>query len=139
MRIAEIMNPVETIEPGATVQQAAERMRDLEIGSIPVCNGDRLVGIVTDRDITIRATADGANPTVHRVEQVMTPRVDYCLADDEVHRAIEIMESKQVRRLPVLDRDHRLVGTVAIGDLAEAVEPGGSGEALRKISKPKRS
>ena len=61
MRIAEIMNPVETIEPEATVQQAAERMRDLEVGSIPVCDGDRLVGIVTDRDITVRATAADAN------------------------------------------------------------------------------
>jgi len=134
MRISEIMNPVETIEPGATLREAAERMRDLEVGSLPVCNGDRLVGIVTDRDITVRATAGGADPAAQRVEQAMTAKVDYCLADDDLQRALEIMESKQVRRLPVLDRDHRLVGTVAIGDLAAAVEPRAGGEALRKIS-----
>jgi CBS domain-containing protein len=66
----------------------------------------------------------------------MTPRVDYCLADDEIERALELMQSKQVRRLPVLDRDHRLVGTVAIGDIAAAVDAQESGEALRKISEP---
>jgi CBS domain-containing protein len=66
----------------------------------------------------------------------MSPRVDYCLADDEIERALEVMESKQVRRLPVLDRDHRLVGTVAIGDIAATVDAKESGEALRKISEP---
>src|SRR5262245_11137194 len=138
MRIAEIMNPVETIEPQATVQQAAERMRDLEVGSIPFCDGDRLVGIVTDRDITVRATATGANPVFQRVAQVMTPGVDHCLADDDVQRAREVMESKQVRRLPVLDKDHRLVGTVAMADLAAIVDPSESGKTIRKISQPTR-
>src|SRR5262245_30160118 len=136
MRISEIMNPVETIEPGASVQRAAERMRDLDVGSIPVCDGDRLVGIVTDRDITVRATAAGADPSRYRVEQAMTPHVDYCLADDDVERALEVMQGKQVRRLPVLDQDHRLVGTVAIADLAAVVEPRASGTTLRKISQP---
>jgi len=136
MRIAEIMNPVETIEPGASVQRAAERMRDLDIGSIPVCDGDRLVGIVTDRDITVRATAAGADPSRCRVDQTMTAHVDYCLAEDDVERALEIMRGKQVRRLPVLDEDHRLVGTVAIADLAAVVEPRDSGATLRKISEP---
>ena len=136
MRIAQIMNPVETIEPDASVQQAAERMRDLDVGSIPVCDGDRLIGIVTDRDITVRATAVGADPARYRVVEVMTPRVDDCLADDEIERVLELMESKQVRRLPVLDRDHRLVGTVAIGDIAAAAGTKESGEALRRISEP---
>jgi len=136
MRIAEIMNPVETIEPDASVRHAAERIRDLEVGSIPVCDGDRLIGIVTDRDITVRATAVGADPASCRVVDVMSPRVDYCLADDEIERALEVMESRQVRRLPVLDRDHRLVGTVAIGDIAATVDATESGEALRKISEP---
>ena len=136
MRIAELMNPVETIEPDASVRQAAERMRDLEIGSLPVCDGDRLVGVVTDRDITIRSTAAGTDPGSCRVDQVMTPHVDYCLADDDVQSAIDVMEGKQIRRLPVLDRDHRLVGTVALGDLALTVNPEHSGQALRKISEP---
>jgi CBS domain-containing protein len=136
MRIAELMNPVETIEADATVRQAAERMRDLEIGSLPVCDGDRLVGIVTDRDIAVRSTAAGADPTNCRVEQVMTPHVDYCLADDNVQNAIDLMESKQIRRLPVLDCDHRLVGTVSLGDLAVMVDPKHSGQALRKVSEP---
>src|SRR5262249_10301011 len=126
----------ETIEPDASVQQAAERMRDLDVGSIPVCDGDRLIGIVTDRDITVRATAVGADPARYRVVEVMTPRVDYCLADDEIERVLELMESKQVRGLPVLDGDHRRVGTVAIGDIAAAGGTKESGEALRRISEP---
>lgn len=136
MRVAEIMNPVETIEPGASVQQAAERMRDLDVGSIPVCDGERLVGVITDRDITIRATATGADPGSCRVDQAMTPKVDCCLADDDVKRALQVMREKQIRRLPVLDRDHRLVGTVALADLASVAESHETGSALRGISKP---
>jgi CBS domain-containing protein len=136
MRIAEIMSPVETIEPGASVRQAAERMRDLEVGSLPVCDGDRLVGIITDRDITVRATATGADPDSCRVDQAMTARVDCCLADDDVERAVRVMQEKQVRRLPVLDQDHRLVGTVALGDLTAVLDSKVSGTALREISKP---
>src|SRR5262249_23535911 len=103
MQVAEIMNPVETIEPDASVQRAAERMRDLDVGSIPVCNGDRLVGIITDRDVTVRTTAAGIDPAHCRVDQAMTPHVDYCSADDEVQEAVRVMQKKQVRRLPVLD------------------------------------
>jgi CBS domain-containing protein len=136
MRIAEIMSPVETIDPGASVRQAAERMRDLEVGSLPVCDGDRLVGIITDRDITVRATATGADPDSCRVDQAMTARVDCCLADDDVERALRVMQEKQVRRLPVLDQDHRLVGTVALGDLTAVLDSKVSGTALREISKP---
>jgi CBS domain-containing protein len=136
MRIAEIMSPVEVIEPGASVQQAAERMRDLDVGSIPVCDGDRLVGIITDRDITIRATAAGADPGSYRVDQAMTPKVDCCLADDDVEHAARVMQEKRIRRLPILDREHRLVGTVALGDLAAVLDSNDSGTALREISRP---
>jgi len=136
MQVAEIMNPVETIEPDASVQRAAERMRDLDVGSIPVCNGDRLVGIITDRDVTIRATAEGLDPANCRVDHAMTPHVDYCSADDEVREAVRLMQEKQVRRLPVLDRQHRLVGTVSLGDLVQVLGAKDSAKTLREISRP---
>src|SRR5262249_22486496 len=116
--------------------QAAERMRDLQIGSLPVCDGDRLVGIVTDRDITVRSTAAGTDPASCRVAQVMTPHVDYCLADDDVQRAVDVIERQQVRKLPVLVCHSRLFGTVELCDFALTVNPEHSGQALRNTSEP---
>jgi CBS domain-containing protein len=136
MRVAEVMNPVETIEPDATLRRAAQRMRDLDVGSIPVCNGDRLVGIITDRDVTVRATAEGKDPATCKVEQAMTPHVDYVIADDDVQHAAQLMQEKQVRRLPVLDGQHRLVGTVSLGDLSHVLKPNDSSSTLREISRP---
>lgn len=130
------MTPVETIEPGASIQRAAERMRDLDIGALPVCDGDHLVGIITDRDIAVRATADGLDPNGCRVEQAMTHEMHYCLADDDVEEAAELMKAKQIRRLPVLDQDHRLVGTVSLGDLVTVLDAQDSGRTLEEISKP---
>jgi CBS domain-containing protein len=135
MRIAEIMKPVETIEPGASLQQAAKRMRHLDVGSIPVRDGDRLVGMITDRDITIRATAAGLDPVSCRVDQAMTPRVDCCLANVDVKSAARFMQAKQIRRLPILDERRRLIGTVALGDLVAVLKAEDSGRALREISR----
>jgi len=135
MRIGDIMTPVETIEPGASIQRAAERMRDLDVGALPVCDGDRLVGMITDRDIAVRATADGIDPHRCRVEDAMTREMHYCLADDDVAEAAELMKAKQIRRLPVLDQDHRLVGTVSLGDLAMVLGSQDSGRTLEQISK----
>jgi len=138
MRIRDVMTPrVEVIHPEATIEEAARKMKSLDVGPIPVCDGDRLVGMLTDRDITVRATAEGKDPKQTRVREVMTEDVLYCFEDDDVRTAADSMAQAQVRRLVVLNREKRLVGIVALGDLA--VEPGAQEEAadaLEEISEP---
>ena len=138
MRVSEVMTQgVECIGPDATLQEAAAKMKSLDVGPLPVCDNDRLVGMVTDRDITVRATAEGDAPTDVRVRDVMTPEVIYCFDDDLVEDAARLMAAKQVRRLVVLNRDKRMVGIVSLGDLA--VKTGDeqlAGTALEGISEP---
>ena len=138
MRVSEVMTQgVECIGPDATLQEAAAKMKSLDVGPLPVCDNDRLVGMVTDRDITVRATAEGDAPTDVRVRDVMTPEVIYCFEDDPVEDAARLMAAKQVRRLVVLNRDKRMVGIVSLGDLA--VKTGDeqlAGNALEGISEP---
>ncbi len=132
---------VECIRPTASLQEAARRMRDLDVGPLPVCgDNDRLVGMVTDRDITVRATAEGRDPKTARVQDVMTPDVTYCFEDQDVTEATRLMEDNQIRRLVVLDRDKRLVGILSLGDLAVRTgEEQLSGEALEQVSEPAQS
>src|SRR5206468_9033597 len=140
MKISEVMtrNP-EVVRPDATVQEAARKMDELNVGALPVCDGERLVGMITDRDITVRATAEGAAPDQCRVEKAMSAEVDYCFADDNVDDAAEKMQQRQIRRLPIIDRDQRLVGIVALGDLATEVnKPKTVAATLEKISEPAR-
>src|SRR5262245_29316881 len=119
MRVSEMMTRgVECIGPDATLQEAAAKMKSLDVGTLPVCDNDRLVGMVTDRDITVRATAEGDPPTEIRVRDIMTPEVIYCFEDAQVTDAAQLMEQKQVRRLVVLNSDKRMVGIVSLGDLA---------------------
>jgi len=138
MLINEVMTRrAECTRPDATLQEAAERMKALDVGSLPVCDNDRLVGIVTDRDITVRSVSDGHDPRKDRVRDAMTPKVFYCFEDQDVTEAAQLMRQQQVRRLPVLNRDKRLAGIVSLGDLA--VEAGNEqlvGEALEGISEP---
>jgi CBS domain-containing protein len=118
MRVSEVMmRGAEVVAPGATLQEAAEKMRALDVGLLPVCDGDTLVGMLTDRDITVRATAAGESPREVTVQEVMTIDVVFCLEDDSVEEAAQLMEEYQVHRLPVLDRDHRLLGIVSHGYL----------------------
>src|SRR6266511_172695 len=110
---------VECAAPEDSLAQAATRMKDLDVGALPVCGAnDKLVGMVTDRDITVRATAGACDPCGTSVRDVMTPYIVYCFEDDDVHEAARMMEEKQIRRLAVLNRDKRLVGIVSLGDLA---------------------
>ena len=138
MRVSEVMTRgVECIGAGATLQEAAAKMKSLDIGPLPVCENDRLVGMVTDRDITVRATAEGEDPAVIRVRDIMTPEVLYCFEDDLVGDAARLMEDRQVRRLVVVNHDKRLVGIVSLGDLA--VETGDeqlAGNTLESVSAP---
>jgi CBS domain-containing protein len=138
MRIHDVMTPhAECIAPEASLREAAGRMKALDVGSLPVCDRDRLAGLLTDRDIVLRAVAEGRDPNVARVRDAMTPNILYCFEDQDVSEAAELMREKQVRRLPVLNRDKRLVGIVALGDLA--VQTGHEqlvGHALEGISEP---
>jgi CBS domain-containing protein len=120
MRIAEIMTrEVRDIAPQRSIRDAARLMDELNVGVLPVCDEGRLVGVVTDRDITVRATASGAAPDETPVFTVMTSSPRCCHADDDVADAVNLMATLQVRRVPVLDDHERLVGIVALGDLAE--------------------
>jgi CBS domain-containing protein len=112
-------------------------MRDLDVGLIPVCEGEELKGTLTDRDITVRATAEGCNPSKIKVSDIMSTDIVYCFEDQEIEEAMSLMEAKQIRRLPILSREKRLVGIVSLGDLA--VHAGQNellGETLKEVSRP---
>jgi len=138
MQIKDVMTSnVEVIHPDAMLQDAAKKMRDLDVGSLPVCDGQRLVGTLTDRDIVVRAIAEGRDPTATPVRMAMTSEVIYCFEDQAVEEAAKLMKEEQIRRLPILNRDKRLVGIVSLGDLA--VDTGDKrmvGETLTKVSEP---
>jgi CBS domain-containing protein len=131
------VHQVEVISPTATLTEAAELMSRLEVGPLPVCDGAQLVGMLTDRDITIRATAQGRDPNTTRVQEAMTPEVVYCFEDQDVEIAAQMMEMRQIRRVPVLSRGKRLVGIVSLGDLAvETSNRDLAGETLAQVSEP---
>ena len=129
----------EVIKPDANVSEAARKMRDLDIGSLPVCDGDRLIGVLTDRDISVRATAEGKDPNATPVRQIMSPEVTWVFEDEPADKAASIMRQRQIRRLPVLDRKDKLVGIVALGDLATDLgDDRIKGQTLEEISQPGR-
>ena len=122
---------------GGDVEEAAETMRLLNVGSLPVCDGDRLVGMLTDRDITVRATAEGVDPRSTRVEVVMTPGVVYCFEDQDVGEAARVMQAHGVRRLPVLSQAKRLVGIISLDDIAvDAGQERTAGEVVKGVAQP---
>lgn len=140
MRVAEIMTKdVQTISPADTVEKAATTMDNLNLGALPVCEGDRLCGVITDRDITVRATAAGQSPAECKVGDIMTDEIDYVYDDDDVENAVNKMKQRQIRRLPVIDHSKRLVGVVSLGDLAtKAGSDQRASQALEKVSTPSR-
>jgi CBS domain-containing protein len=138
MELRDIMTPdVEVVTTDATLKEAATKMKAFDVGLIAVCEDNRLKGILTDRDITIRGTADGRDPTKTKVADVMSTDVAYCLEDQEVGDAVSLMEVRQIRRLPVLNRDKCLIGIVSLGDIAvHAGDRDMAGETLQEISQP---
>ena len=119
MRIGEVMTRhVEVIDPDAPLTEAAAKMKTLDVGLIPICDGDKLRGTLTDRDITVRGIAEGYDPSETKVADIMSTDLAYCFEDDEIEAALNLMEKRQIRRLPVLSREKRLVGIVSLGDLA---------------------
>ena len=136
MKISEVMTrDVRLIEPTQTIREAAQLMAELDAGIMPVREGDRLVGMITDRDITVRAVAQGRE-TDTPVREVMTDDVKYCFEDDDTDDVARNMADIQVRRLPVLTRHKRLVGIISLGDLAVTDEARRAGEAVAGISQP---
>jgi CBS domain-containing protein len=126
---------VQTVGPHTPLREAAELMKTLDVGTLPVCDNDRLVGMITDRDITVRATAEAIPPGLGQVRDVMTPNVVFCFEDEPVQQAAQLMKEHQIRRLVVLNNEKRLVGIVSLGDLA--VETGNeqlAGETLERVS-----
>jgi CBS domain-containing protein len=138
MKVKNILtkNP-EVIRPDAMICEAARKMKEHDFGMLPVCDGERLVGAITDRDLTIRAVAEGKDPLATRVSEIMTPEICYCLEEDDIQEAAHVMEEKQIRRLVVLNRDHRLVGIISLGDLALRSEDDElAEEVLESVSQP---
>jgi len=137
MKLKEIMTrDVEVIHPDDSLQTAAQKMRDRDIGFLPVCDGDRLAGVVTDRDLIVRVIAEGTDPTAMMGRNLATAPVIYCFEDQEVDEAARIMQENQIRRLVILNRDKRLVGVVSLGDLAMNRPADQSGEVLQSVSEP---
>ena len=138
VQIREIMtrDPVVT-RPDATLREAARTMRELDSGVLPIGEDDRLLGILTDRDITVRATAEGKDPNSTAVREVMSSEVVSCFEDEDERDAAAKMEQHQLRRLVVLDRNERLVGIVSLGDLAvHTADDRIAGEVTEAVSEP---
>lgn len=135
MKVRDLMTAnAKCIQPDASLKEAAEQMKALDVGSLPVCENDRLIGMITDRDITIRSVSQG-HADQDCVRDAMTPQVFYCFEDEDLESAAKLMRERQIRRLPVLNREKRMVGIIALGDVA--VESGNdelSGQVLEGVS-----
>lgn len=138
MQVQDVMTKnVKVIDATATLLEAAEMMRDQDIGALPVANAGRPIGMLTDRDIVVRALADYKDPNQTRVRDIVTPRLRTVYADQDVSEAAEIMSREQIRRLLVIDHDQAPVGILSLGDIGKAAT-GSSAEALRGVSEPHR-
>jgi CBS domain-containing protein len=136
MQVYEIMTPtVRIADPNMTIRDAARCMRADNLGALPVGENDRLIGMVTDRDIVVRAVAQERSAGNTTVRQVMSQGICYCFENDDAEGAAQIMAKHQVRRLPVLNRDKRLVGVIALADLGRSEDEAAQG-ALKDISQP---
>ena len=136
MKISAIMSrDVQVARPEDTLQHAAETMARIDAGSLPVCDGRKLQGIITDRDIVVRALAKGLGPETS-VAQVMTSGVEYCFEDDDLTEVSDKMATGQIRRIPVVNADKELVGIVSLGYLARQSPPAKAGDVLEEVSQP---
>jgi CBS domain-containing protein len=137
MKVSEVMSHHVTVaRPGDTLQKAAKAMAEIDSGALPVGEDDRLIGMITDRDIAVRAVAEGLDPATTTVKEIMSHEVKYCFDDELVDHVADNMASQQIRRLPVVNREKRLVGIVALADIALQEKPAVGGHALRGISQP---
>ena len=134
MRVSEAMTrDVRVANPGQSIREVARMMDEIDAGALPVGEDDRLVGMITDRDIAVRAVAQGKGPDTP-VREVMSREVKYCYDDEDLEHVAENMGELQVRRLPVVNRDKRLVGIVALGDIARSEDHGTTGQVTEQVS-----
>jgi CBS domain-containing protein len=135
MKVKEMMHKgAEYVAPNAKLQVIAKKMRDYDVGSIPVCEGGRIVGMVTDRDIAVRALADGQDVSELEAKHVMSEDVVFCRDTEEAEDAIRIMEDNRIRRLPVLNEAKKLIGMVSLGDISHALSQELTGEVTRAVT-----
>ena len=136
-KIRDVMTQgVELIDPEATLSEAAVRMAETDLGILPVGEDDRLIGVVTDRDLVVRGLAQGYDPNETRVREVMTDRVLYCFDDQEPSKAAEDMAVQQIRRMPVVNREKRLIGIVSLADIARKHDAKKAGTTLKELVVP---
>lgn len=140
MKLRDVMTPqVEFVAPAQTLREAAQKMRQFDVGPMPVCDAGRVVGMLTDRDIAIRAVAEGYDPATTPVAKIMSRDVAFCGPDDDLEAAAKLMSEKQIRRLVILDSDRRLAGIVSLGDLATTGRDLRMvGEVMEEVSQPGR-
>ena len=138
MKVKDVMSRDPFVcDPDTPIAEIAAQMRDLEIGLIPVCDGKHLEGIITDRDIIVRAVAEELDPIATVAEEVMSTDVIFCFQDEDLTNVAQLMEENQIRRLVVLDQNKKLVGVISLGDLAtKANIPAVVAQTLREISSP---
>ena len=138
MKIKDVMTrSVETVRPDQTLQEAAAKMKSLDVGPMPVTENDRVVGILTDRDIVLRGVADGRDARTTKVRDAMTSNVVCCKEDDDVKDAAKQMKDRQIRRIVVVDAQQRVSGIVSLGDIAvDTSDEKMSGRVLEEVSKP---
>jgi CBS domain-containing protein len=135
MKVKDVMHRgVTWVEPDTPLREVARKMRDDDIGSVPVGENDRLVGMVTDRDIICRGIADSADCAALTAREVMSKPIIYCREDDDLEHAIRVMEKNKIRRLPVISKDKRLIGMLALGDISEIGGQDMAGEVMRSVS-----
>ncbi|KWV52966.1 inosine-5-monophosphate dehydrogenase [Bradyrhizobium macuxiense] len=136
MKVSDVMtSDVQLCTPEDTVGEAAEAMAKLDIGLLPVAEGDHLIGMITDRDLAVRVLGKGQGPDA-KIKAAMTPDVKYCFEDQELESVCWNMGDIQVRRLPVLNRQKRLVGILSLGDIARSYENAATAASLHQISRP---
>jgi CBS domain-containing protein len=138
MQVFEAMTPdVVSVTPETTLVDAARTMKEIDVGPLPVCDRDRVVGMLTDRDITVRAVAEGRDPRTTEVREVMTPKAVACGPEDEIRDAARLMQDTQLRRLLVVNHEGRLVGIVSLSDiLLHTGDDTLAGKTLEKVSEP---
>lgn len=135
VKVAEVMHQgASWITPDTPITEIAGRMDQEDIGALPVGEDDRLIGMVTDRDIAVRAFANTVDPAQLNARDVMSKPIIYCTANEELEDAVRIMEREQVRRLPVIDENHRMVGMLSLGDVAARAPASLAGETLKAVS-----
>jgi CBS domain-containing protein len=135
MKVREMMHKgLETVAPETPVTMLAKKMKEYDVGAIPIEADSRLVGMVTDRDIAIRAVTNGMDISKLTAKDVMTKEIISCRDDEDVNDAVRLMESKQIRRLPVLDKDQKMVGMLSLGDISHAMSRDITAEVAKSVS-----